>query len=326
MHAQPSRPPYLFFSPKCPHCQQLIEMIKRTQSLVRSIEPINVHTAKSLPPQLDGVPAILFNGQLLVGPDTFRWVQMASVSEQNKSKERQQGGTQDGTRGGGMGGGGMGGGGGGDMPGMQGRQQDESGQIPMPSGISSATKHGIDYTPLPGQEFVKIDPTLPRFSYLSGEGTQSNGTDGIDYVAAMDVNSMRNNKADGVAQQLERLQQMRGMDSDKMREQADTNMMYSQGGQGGQGGQSGMDMRGMGSSGMNQQGPGFAGPMGSPAGGMSSQMNQGMGQQGGYNQGMGQQGGQNPYELQAGARGGYSTQYQQQNNQYKSEDSLPKRW
>jgi hypothetical protein len=48
----------------------------------------------------------------------------------------------------------------------------------------------------------------------------------------------------------------------------------------------------------------------------------------GYNQGgMGGGGGmQNPYELQAGSRGGYSTQYQQQNNPYRNDQDLPKRW
>jgi hypothetical protein len=96
---------------------------------------------------------------------------------------------------------------------------------------------------------------------------------------------------------------------------------------------------------MNQQGPGFSGPMGAPMGGMSSQMqinqgyNQGMGQSGYIQQGQmqqqygqqmggmgGMQGQGNPYELQAGQRGGYSTQYQQQNNQYRADQDLPKRW
>ena len=322
MQAPPSRPPYLFFSPKCPHCQQLIEMIKKNQPLAKKIEPINVHTARSLPPQLDGVPAILFGGQLLVGPDTFKWVQFQTPqrNDRDRDRDRDQGGMP----------------GGGNMPGMQGRQQqqEEGGQIPMPSDISSDTKHGIEYTPLPGQDSVKIDPTLPRFSFLPGEGNQSDGTVGIDYVAAMDVDTMgRPNKADGISHQLERLQQMRGMDSERIAEQANNNMMYMQGGPGIGGG-------------MGQQGPGFAGPMGSPMGGMSSQMqmNQGGYNQGGYNQGMGQQGyippmqgqqgydrmqgqgGQNPYELQAGARGGYSTQYQQQNNPYRGDDNLPKRF
>jgi hypothetical protein len=317
MHAQPSRPPYLFFSPKCPHCQQLIEMIKRNQSLARKIEPINVHTAKSLPPQLDGVPAILFGGQLLVGPDTFKWVQF-QTPQQNK---RDEGQTTPG------------------MPnGIQGRQfqKQEQDGIPMPSDISSDTKHGIEFTHLSGQDIPKNDITLPRFSYLPGEGTQSNGTDGIDYIAAMDVNSMKNNKSEDVANQLERLQQMRGNDSERMREQT------------------GQGMGGMG----GQQAPGFSGSMGIPMGGISSQMqmeqsgyqnvpnqmrgyNQGMGQsvyiqpgmpQQAYDQqfpqqiqtGMGIQ--QNPYELQAGSRGGYSTQYQQQNNPYKNDNDLPKRF
>ena len=56
--------------------------------MARRIEPINVHTARSLPPQLDGVPAILYGGQLLVGPDTFKWVQMTTASEQNRNRDR----------------------------------------------------------------------------------------------------------------------------------------------------------------------------------------------------------------------------------------------
>ena len=135
MYAPPTRPPYLFYSPKCPHCMQLIELIKRNQQLARKIEPINVHTARALPPQLDGVPAILFNNQLLVGPDTFKWVQF-----QPKPEQRRQ--TDDDERPG-MGPGMM----------MQGRnQQDDMSGIPLPSDISSDTKHGIDFTPLPGQE------------------------------------------------------------------------------------------------------------------------------------------------------------------------------
>lgn len=323
MQTQPTRPPYLFFSPKCPHCQQLIEMIKRNQSLAKRIEPINIHTAKNLPPQLDGVPAILFGGQLLVGPDTFKWVQFQTPQQQDRRDESQLAGGMPSMQGG-MGGMGSIQGG---MNGMQGGE----GGFPMPSDISSDVKHGIDFTALPGQEFAKNDPTIPRFSYLPGEGSQSNGTDGIDYVAAMDVNTMRTNKAEGVAHQLERLQQMRGIDSDNMKQQADMNMSYLNGRQGDMGGMQG-GMGGM------QGGPGFSGPMGTPMGGMNSQMqmqgnqgyqgyNQGMGQSALIQPNMGQQGHQgNPYELQTGARGGYSTQYQQQNNPYNGGDGLPKRW
>lgn len=332
MHAQPSRPPYLFYSPKCVYSQQLIEMIKRNQSLARKIEPINVHTAKSLPPQLDGVPAILFGGQLLVGPDTFKWVQIQTPQQDNRNNRDESANQNQNNPG---------------MPGSRNQQQqEEETGIPLPSDISSDTKHGIDYTPLPGQEFNKTDISMPRFSYLPGEGTQSNGTDGIDYVAAMDVSTARSDKGAGVAQQLERLQKMRGMDSDRIRENADSNMMYMQGGQsqGGNGQVQGYNQP--------QGAPGFSGPMGNPMGGMSSQMQ--MGNQGynqGYNQGLGQsayiqpgapqqpygnqsygnqsyghQQGQNPYEMQAGSRGGYSTQYQQQNNPYRNEADLPKRF
>jgi hypothetical protein len=304
MNAPPSRPPYLFYSPRCSHCQQLIEMIKKNQSLAKKIEPINVHIAKNLPPQLDAVPAILFGGQLLVGPDTFKWVQFQTP--QRDDRDRQQGGMPGGGMpGGGMPGGGMPGGGG-NIPGMQGHQQEEIG-IPMPSDISSDTKHGIDFTPLPGQESVNIDPTIPRFSFLPGEGNQSDGTVGIDYVAAMDQNMMKSNKSEGMDRQMKDIQELRGNDSQRMQGQ------------------------------MGQQGPGFGAPMG----GMNNQMqqgyNQGMGQQAyiapmqgqqGYDriQGQGQGQEQNPYELQTGSRGGYSTQYQQQNNQYKRGDDLPKRW
>jgi hypothetical protein len=319
MQAPPTRPPYLFFSPQCPHCQQLIEMIKRNQSLAKKIEPINIHTARSLPPQLDGVPAILFANQLLVGPDTFKWVQFQTPQQNNDRQQQQQQQQQQNG-----------------MPGRQGQNQGQNQEepgMPMPSDISSATKHGIDFTPLPGQEFNKIDPGIPRFSYLPGEGNQSDGTVGIDYVTAMDPELSTKSKGAGVAQQLERLQQMRGMDSDRMREQADGNMMYMQERQPPTGG-----------------GPGFNGPMGGPMGGMSSQMQGGYAPQGqmqggyapqgqmqggyapqGQMQGgyapQGQMQGQSNYELQTGQRGGYSTQYQQQHgNQYSNEQGLPTRW
>ena len=270
MQAPPSRPPYLFFSPRCPHSNQLIEMIKRNPTLTKRIEPINVHTARSLPPQLDGVPAILFGGQLLVGPDTFKWVQFQTPQRNN---DRENGGRQqEGMPGGGMQGGMQHGGMQQGMP-QGGMQQEEMG-IPMPSDISSDTKHGIDFTPLPGQDFNKADATMPNFSYLPGEGKQSDGTVGIDYEAAMDISTATKNKGAGVAQQLERLQQMRGLDQDNMREQADGMMQgYSRGG--GQGGGGGQYQQGGG--GQYQQGGG-----------------------GQYQQQM-----QNQYEVPPGPRGGY---------------------
>lgn len=190
---QPSRP-YLFYSPKCPHCQQLIDMIKRDQNLAMLIEPVNIHTAKSLPPQLEGVPAILVNNKLLVGPDTFKWVQMTISTRQNMAREADNNG------------------GGGDRQNFN--QQDPT--APMPS-IGSDTKYGIDFMTLPNQQMSMAESTtMSRFSYLSESGgPQANGTDGIDTMAAM--GDGKNNRAEGVAQQLEYLQKMREADSRNMR-------------------------------------------------------------------------------------------------------------
>ena len=112
----------------------------------------------------------------------------------------------------------------------------------MPADISSDTKHGIDFTPLPGQEFAKLDPTIPRFSFLPGEGSQSDGTVGIDYAAAMDMNSMRNNKSEGMDIAIQRLQHMRGADEDRIKAQAENSMMYMQNGPMGMGGNKVLDL------------------------------------------------------------------------------------
>ncbi len=195
-HAPPSRPPYLFYSPKCPHCQQLIEMIKANGPLSRRIEPINIHTAQSLPPQLKEVPAILYANQLLVGPDTFKWVQFQHQPQERKQEQP--------------------------MPGHQGQGQDQGQEdysMPIPSDINMQVKGGIDFTPLPGQEATKDENNLPRFSYLPGEGNSTDGTVGIDYEAAMDVTTMSKKRSDGMAQQLEHMQKLRGMDSEKIQEQ-----------------------------------------------------------------------------------------------------------
>lgn len=302
---------------------QLIQLIKRNQQLARKIEPINVHTARALPPQLDGVPAILFNNQLLVGPDTFKWVQF-----QPKPEQRRQ--TDDDERPG-MGPGMM----------MQGRnQQDDMSGIPLPSDISSDTKHGIDFTPLPGQENNEQDPTIPKFAFLAGSHSRTDGTVGIDYAAASDITAQTRGRSNGMAQQYEQLQKLRSMDNETIAGQnggggynyaRQAAQMPMQGGGGGMQGygngmQGGMQGGGMQGGGMSMQG---GGGMQGYGGGMPMQGGmQGGGMQGGGMQGQGMQnyGGmqQNPYELQSGNYQGYGNMYQQQNNEYQGE--LPKRY
>ncbi len=246
MNQAPRRPPYLFYSPKCPHSQQLIQLIQRNQSLSNEIQPVNVHTASSLPPNLKEVPAILDNGYLHVGPDTFKWVHFQSQAKGQEKSGQNQNQDQ------GQGQGRMQGQGG--IPNQPGQGQNQGGMqgqgIPddniMPSEMGMG---GIDFTPLAGQESINIDPTIPRFSYLPGESNQSDGTNGIDYATANNPDLATKNKSAGVDKQLERLQQMRG---------ADTSASYNQGG------------------------PGFSGPMGTPSGGVSGGYELESGQQGGY--------------------------------------------
>ena len=306
MNAPPTRPPYLFYSPKCPFCTQLIQLIQTNQALARTIEPINIHTARSLPPQLDGVPAILFKNQLLVGPDTFKWVQFQPKPQQRKNDEEDRPGMNGG-------------------PGMMRQEQDDMPGIPLPSDISSDTKHGIDFTPLPGQENTKVDPTIPRFAFLPGQHSQTSGTDGIDIAAAMDVASSTKDRSNGMAQQYEQLQKLRSMDNERLSEQSGgggynyarqappTTGDYEQYGGGGGGGRNGQSGQG---GGYNQGGGGGGG--GNYGGGSG-----GFGQGGGQGQG-GQGGGGNPYELPTGQRGGYGSMYQQQNSQYQGD--MPNRY
>jgi len=285
--APPTRPPYLFFSPRCPHCNHLIELIKKNQQLARVIEPINVHTARGLPPQLDGVPAILFRGQLLVGPDTFKWVQM-----QTPQDNRPQG--QSGMPGHPSTSGPQGELGGGGADGLDG--------IPLPADISSSTKTGIDFTPLPGQAEENKDTTIPRFTFLPGQGSQTDGTVGIDVAAAMEDTGERN-RSSGMAQQLEQLDKLRAQDTQAIN-QAMGGGPYAQmqqqqaPWQAQQGGQQG---------GYMQQG-------GAPQqGGYMQQGGPPPMQQGGYMQQGGQQGSPGGYMQQGGAAPPFNqgTQYQQ---------------
>jgi hypothetical protein len=179
-------PPYLFYSPKCPYCVQLIELIKKNQQLVRNIQPVNIHTAKSLPPQLEGVPAILFRGQLLTGPDTFKWVKLASPTD-NRPQTQELGGHPSVNK-------------------VQQRQEDLE-KIPSPATVGKV-KTGIDYNFLPGKEESKKDLNMSRFSFFNDKA--DDGTSGIDHTSAMEENNESKSRSTGVAQQLEKLQMMRG--------------------------------------------------------------------------------------------------------------------
>jgi hypothetical protein len=151
MNAAPKQPPYLFYSPKCPHSNQLIQMIKKNQSLANATQLINVHTAANLPPQLNGVPAILFNDQLLVGPETFKWVQMQTP---NDSRPSGNSGLPE-------------------QPSISKAPTETPEEHWMTPADTSNSKCGIDFCPLEGQEEKVIDPTIPRFSFLEGQEPDS---------------------------------------------------------------------------------------------------------------------------------------------------------
>lgn len=279
---QQQQPPILFYSPKCPHSTQLIEMIKKSEQLAKSIQPVNIHTARSLPPQLDGVPAILFNNQLLVGPDTFKWVQMASQPRDSTSQGQSHtiGGNHPSTN----------------STQNQEQNNEELEGIPNPADISNNTKCGINFTHLPGQEVKKEDTTIPRFSFLEGKGTQTDGTVGIDHSAAMEDEPR--NRSNGMDKQLEKLQQLRGQDQQTM------------------------------------QGGGYQPRQGAyqqPQGGGQPQGGYGYPQQANDNQmqapAFGLQNQQNsPYAQQGYEQGGYQNQGQEAMYQHQANNQLPKRY
>jgi hypothetical protein len=270
-------PPVLFFSHKCPACAQLIEIIKTSVPLSKGMRPVNIHEVDraKLPPQLKNLPAVLFDGRFFQGPDAFKWVQMRISIANNQS---QTGGQMPGQRGPGQGQG-------------QGQGQGPGDFVPM------EMTDGLNFTMFDGS-----GQGGSQGNYTFINGNNQDGTSGIDYVAAMDQSSMRTNKSDGLSQEFERLQQMRGEGNSNSGDFGMNNAM-------GRGIQMGQQMGGMnqmgGMGGMGQQ----MGGMGQQMGGMGQQMG-GMGQQmGGMNQ-MGGMGGMN----QMGGMGGMG-QMSQMNHQ-----------
>ena len=197
-----SRPPYLFYSPRCVHCNRLIEEIKKNNQLSRVIEPINVHTASYLPPELNDVPAILFRGQLLIGEDTLKWVQLQTPQDNrpNPQQFRQNNGEQ--------------------RPSIASQTNDNQtimDNIPLPADVSSSTKTGIDYTPLPGQN-SETSETLDNYTFLPGQGKQVDATDGLDYEAADEHNNVSKQRSNGIDQRMQQLQNLRGQDNDTIQQ------------------------------------------------------------------------------------------------------------
>ena len=80
----PKQPPFLFYSPRCVHSQQLIELIKQNPDLAKKIQPVNVDEVQrhKLPKQLVGVPTLLVNGQFITDSDTYKWVQFQHLQNQ----------------------------------------------------------------------------------------------------------------------------------------------------------------------------------------------------------------------------------------------------
>jgi len=183
MNQLAQQPPFIFLSPKCPYSNQLYQMLNKNQPLLNAVQLVNIHTASNLPRELTEVPAILHNGKLHVGVDTYKWVQM-----QHPPSQQQQGG----------------GGSNGGVCMMQNDQQ--NGQIPVPLDTSGA----VDFTPLPGQEMVGGVPS--DYSYLPGVTDK-----GIDYNKAFNNDeSQKVSKSDGMKQAFDNLQQNRGMEQDQM--------------------------------------------------------------------------------------------------------------
>lgn len=174
------KPPYLFYSPKCANCGQLIELLKKNQQLYKAVVPVNIHTAKNLPQKLTGVPAILFNSQLLVGADAFKWIQMQTPQQEQKPVQM----------------------------GQQGRQTQTQQGPPELDVLDICGSNTACYAMLEEEAKKGTKPVskIDKYSELENQGDS-----GIDMSKALE-NTENNKRSNGMAQQLERLQQMRGED------------------------------------------------------------------------------------------------------------------
>jgi hypothetical protein len=83
-----TKPPYLFYSPKCENCIQLITLIKQHESMAEWIVPVDALATKregKLPREIVKVPTILFDNQLKVGTEAFTWVDFQAKLRSDQS-------------------------------------------------------------------------------------------------------------------------------------------------------------------------------------------------------------------------------------------------
>lgn len=198
---QNSQPPYLFYSPRCSYCTQLINLIKQYKELSQMIKPVNIHTSNNIPNGVNSVPSIIFNGQLLSGTDTFKWVHF-QVSLQNQGQgqgqnydqgqmNRQMGGQQ--------------------MGGQQMEQEDPKAPIPM------LCTGDLCFTEIVPENRMAKTYTVSNYEELT-QGSAKDGSDGIDLNAANNPdmaykrgrNSGNDGRDSGTSLQMQQLQKLRG--------------------------------------------------------------------------------------------------------------------
>lgn len=177
------KPPYLFYSPKCGNCAQLFELLKKNQQLYRAVIPVNIHTTKNLPQGLEGVPAILFRGQLLIGADAFKWIQMQTPQQDQRQQPVQLGQKE---------------------PQMQ-QQKSQDWDVLDICGSNTACYSMLEEAQNKGEKLTSN--TIQKFAFLDQPGSDK----GVDMIAAMSTGE-NNKRSNGMAQQLEQLQKMRGED------------------------------------------------------------------------------------------------------------------
>jgi hypothetical protein len=178
-------PPVLFYSPKCQYSQQLIGMIQKNQPLAKTIQPVDVHQVdpKKLPRNLEEIPAILVNNNLLVGDDTFKWVQFQNTSQEKKTEQSPG------------------------PPGPPGNQQMPGDFLPFDTELGG--NNSINYTSFDDQK------PMENSNFYSFDKHQTNGSDGVDMEAATDPSMISKQRGDETKQQYEQLQKIREMGGSK---------------------------------------------------------------------------------------------------------------
>jgi hypothetical protein len=81
--------PYFFYSDKCGHCKKLSAFIRQNPQFAESIRWIQIENNKNLPPNLESVPSILFNGRMFKGEEAFAWVQQQYVYMNKMAQQAQ---------------------------------------------------------------------------------------------------------------------------------------------------------------------------------------------------------------------------------------------